>query len=88
MSTEMKQTLASKLTDDEAGVGQTSVYTDVEADRTYRKKVDFWVLPLLCLVMQLHNFCYMRLTHFRCTFLIAWTGYVVTCSTVMLYLQN
>ncbi|KAJ5408356.1 hypothetical protein N7509_002239 [Penicillium cosmopolitanum] len=50
MSTETKQTLESKLTDDEAGVGQTSVYTDVEADRTYRKKVDFWVLPLLCLM--------------------------------------
>lgn len=57
MSTEMKQTLASKPADGEAGVGQTSGYADLEADKTYRKKVDFWVLPLLCLVMQFCHSC-------------------------------
>lgn len=53
MSTEVKSTLASELADDEAGVGQSFVYTESEVDRSYRKKVDFWVLPLLCLVIQL-----------------------------------
>lgn len=51
MSAEVKSTLANKLADDELGAGQASVHTDHEADQSYRRKVDFWVLPLLCLVM-------------------------------------
>ncbi|KAJ5947065.1 hypothetical protein N7466_000080 [Penicillium verhagenii] len=31
-------------------MGESAVYVDEEAERLYRKKVDFWVLPLLCLM--------------------------------------
>lgn len=31
-------------------LGESTVYVDTEAEMMYRKKVDFWVLPLLCLV--------------------------------------
>lgn len=51
MAMELKTTVTNKIPTEEAGVGQTSVYTDHEADKSYRKKVDFWVLPLLCMVI-------------------------------------
>lgn len=31
-------------------MGESAVYVDTEAEKMYRKKVDFWVLPLLCMV--------------------------------------
>ncbi|KAJ5948480.1 hypothetical protein N7454_001787 [Penicillium verhagenii] len=31
-------------------MGESAVYVDEEAERLYRRKVDFWVLPLLCLM--------------------------------------
>ncbi|KAL4802005.1 major facilitator superfamily domain-containing protein [Aspergillus unguis] len=35
--------------DTEAKAGETSVYVDTEAEKSYVRKVDFFVLPLLCL---------------------------------------
>ncbi|EED15609.1 allantoate permease, putative [Talaromyces stipitatus ATCC 10500] len=34
----------------EENIGQGSIYSDPEAERTYRRKVDFLVLPMLCLM--------------------------------------
>lgn len=41
-----------KMGESEAKVdlGESAVYVDTEAEKMYRKKVDFWVLPLLCMV--------------------------------------
>jgi hypothetical protein len=36
--------------DAEATTGDNMVYSDPEAEKQYRRKVDFYVLPLLCLV--------------------------------------
>ncbi|RMZ40743.1 allantoate permease [Aspergillus flavus] len=34
----------------EANMGQSSTYADRDAERAYRRKVDLWVLPMLCLM--------------------------------------
>lgn len=49
MSEQMK-TAVSSSSDAEANTGDNVVYSDPEAEKQYRKKVDFYVLPLLCLV--------------------------------------
>jgi hypothetical protein len=49
MSEQIKTPMSSK-TDAEANTGHSIVYADSDAEKQYRKKVDFYVLPLLCLV--------------------------------------
>jgi hypothetical protein len=39
-----------KVPDLEVNTGGRSLYTDCEAERSYVKKIDFIVLPVLCLV--------------------------------------
>lgn len=49
MSEQAKTAISSK-SDTEANTGDNVVYADPEAEKQYRRKVDFYVLPLLCLV--------------------------------------
>ncbi|KAJ5298601.1 uncharacterized protein N7443_006721 [Penicillium atrosanguineum] len=49
MSEQFKTAISSK-SDAEASTGDNVVYSDPEAEKQYRRKVDLYVLPLLCLI--------------------------------------
>jgi hypothetical protein len=48
--TESKIHPSVKVPNPEVNMGESTVYTDSEAERSYVKKIDFVVLPVLCLV--------------------------------------
>lgn len=51
MMSELKSTAMAKIPDAEVNVGEsTTMYTDPVAERSYVRKIDFIVLPTLCLV--------------------------------------
>lgn len=50
MMSELKSTATAKVADPEVNVGETTTYTDRDAERSYVRKIDFIVLPTLCLV--------------------------------------
>lgn len=50
MMSEFKSTAMAKMPDAELNVGENTTYTDPEAERSYVRKIDFIVLPTLCLV--------------------------------------
>lgn len=47
---ELKSATMAKILDAEVNVGQSTTYIDPEAERSYVRKIDFIVLPTLCLV--------------------------------------
>lgn len=47
---ELKPTTVAKMPDAESNVGESTTYTDPKAERSYVRKIDFIVLPTLCLV--------------------------------------
>lgn len=50
MMSELKPTAIAKGPDAELNIGESTTYTDPEAERSYVRKIDFLVLPTLCLV--------------------------------------
>ncbi|KAJ5927570.1 Major facilitator superfamily domain general substrate transporter [Penicillium verrucosum] len=46
---ELKSTTVAKMPDAESNVGESTTYTDYKAERSYVRKIDFIVLPTLCL---------------------------------------
>lgn len=50
MMSELKFTAMAKMPDAELNVGESTTYTDPDAERSYVRKIDFIVLPTLCLV--------------------------------------
>ncbi|KAJ5807616.1 Major facilitator superfamily domain general substrate transporter [Penicillium robsamsonii] len=50
MMSEEKSTEVAKVADAEVNVGESTMYTDPEAERSYVMKIDFIVLPTLCLM--------------------------------------
>ncbi|KAJ5177369.1 uncharacterized protein N7500_000068 [Penicillium coprophilum] len=47
---EMKQNDGGKVVDPEVNIGESTIYTDTAAERSYVRKIDFIVLPTLCLM--------------------------------------
>lgn len=50
MMSELKSTAMAKVPDHEINIGESTAYTDPEGERSYVRKIDFIVLPTLCLV--------------------------------------
>ncbi|KGO77104.1 Major facilitator superfamily domain, general substrate transporter [Penicillium italicum] len=47
---ELKQSEMAKVPDPEVNIAESTTYTDPEAERSYVRKIDFIVLPILCLM--------------------------------------
>ena len=47
---ELKSSEMAKVPNPEVNIVESTVYTDPEAERSYLRKIDFIVLPTLCLV--------------------------------------
>ncbi|KAJ5246306.1 allantoate permease [Penicillium chermesinum] len=64
-------------------MGESVVYVDEEAERSYRAKVDLWVLPVLCLVRRDYLGDQMNLItdELRCISSIAWIDNLANAKT-------
>lgn len=83
MMSELKSTAMAKMPDPELNVGESTTYTDPDAERSYVRKIDFIVLPTLCLVSsrtrwtriyKIYLLTSRLVRSHRCTFLTAWIG--------------
>lgn len=82
---ELKPSEMAKVPDPEVNIAESTTYTDPEAERSYVRKIDFIVLPTLCLVnLSTYRLGYwgslltLRLvSSLRCTSLTVWIGYVL-----------